>query len=48
MKDRKTTKRVVCYHCSKEAKKTYNITKQKWSRKFRCSCGSKSFQWYNY
>lgn len=46
-KDHKEKKRVVCYTCNKKTLKSYNFTKQKWVTKFKCSCGSESFQWYN-
>jgi hypothetical protein len=41
-------KKCQCYMCSKVSYRTYNFTAQKWSREFKCSCGSKSFRWYNY
>ena len=37
-----------CYICGKESKRTYNFTLQKWSRKFKCICGSESFGYYNW
>lgn len=42
-------KKVACYHCDYKTKLSYNFTKNKWSRKFKCpKCGSGSFQWYNF
>ena len=41
-------KKCQCYNCGKETLKKYNFTLQKWSRKFKCKCGSESFRWYNY
>ncbi len=40
-------KKCQCYNCGKETLKKYNFTLQKWSRKFKCKCGSESFRWYN-
>jgi hypothetical protein len=37
-----------CYNCGKTTKRKYNFTLQKWSRKFKCNCGSESFRWYNF
>ena len=42
------SKKVVCYKCGHPTRMSYNFTKQKWARKFKCvKCGSGSFQWYN-
>ena len=41
-------KKCQCYICGKESKRTYNFTLQKWSRKFKCICGSESFGYYNW
>jgi hypothetical protein len=49
MKDMNTEiKKCECYNCGKESKRTYNFTLSKWSRKFKCKCGSESFRWYNW
>ena len=41
-------KKCECYICGKKSKRKYNFTLNKWSRKFKCSCGSESFRWYNW
>lgn len=48
MNDEKEKKKCVCYSCGKVSYRTYNFTKRKWARKFKCSCGCGSFQYYNY
>jgi hypothetical protein len=41
-------KKCQCYSCGKTSLRTYNFTAQKWSREFKCSCGSTSFSWSNW
>ena len=41
-------KKCQCYNCNKVTMRTYNFTLNKWSRKFKCKCGSESFRWYNW
>jgi hypothetical protein len=41
-------KKCQCYICNKVTMRTYNFTLNKWSRKFKCKCGSESFRWYNW
>jgi hypothetical protein len=41
-------KRCQCYMCGKNSKRKYNFTLNKWARKFKCSCGSQSFRWWNF
>ena len=41
-------KKCVCYGCGKSSLRSYNFTLRKWSRKFKCGCGSESFSWYNF
>ena len=44
-----TKKNVKCLNCGNKTVKTYNITKRKWSSKFKCrKCGETSFQWFNF
>ena len=46
--DNKEQKICTCYGCGKKSLKMYNFTKRKWSREFKCKCGSESFRWLNW
>ena len=41
-------KKCKCLGCGKTSFKTYNFKLRKWSRAFKCICGSESFRWFNF